>query len=241
MSVSIALLPVALTLRVVMGKENFENWVRSMEIRVPTNFRTELDLAVAVRKSGYDAEKWAGLIKTHLREENNFFFWELVDGRWEAVFSKALGQERITAIMREIESGSSRQIFTRTEIGSALEKSAQSFPTNFADGDLLETTLRDYGFSPTRGVDGVMTCNYRGTHMRFEPVEAGPYHVKIAGAHNIQDMYLLLSNLDGDYKRLVQTNTYERLLSKAEKKNLTVESEEVLEDNSIVLTLAVQE
>lgn len=86
MSVCIALLPVALAIRIVMGKENFENWVRAQQVRVPTSFKTELELARAVKKAGYDAIKFGSSIKTHIDGEKNFFFWELVDGKWIAIF-----------------------------------------------------------------------------------------------------------------------------------------------------------
>jgi hypothetical protein len=52
MSVCIALLPVALAMRVVMGKKNFENWVNAQQIKVPSNFTTELELTRTVKKGG---------------------------------------------------------------------------------------------------------------------------------------------------------------------------------------------
>lgn len=50
MSVSIALLPIALALRIVMGRENFENWAKSQQQTVLTSFSTELELTRAVKK-----------------------------------------------------------------------------------------------------------------------------------------------------------------------------------------------
>lgn len=242
MSVSLALIPVALTLRVVMGKEGFENWVQSMQVRRPTNFEHEVDLIVTVRKAGYDAEKWAGLIKTHIRGEQNFFFWELIDGTWTAVFAKSDSQQMVSHFIQDLEEKSGRKIFV-TDQGSAesFVAPSQSFPTNFRDEQLLVKTLRDYGLQPKVQQSGGVTCRAGQSTLQFRPAEQGPFSVEVENAPNTQQVFQLLSTLDEDYKRGVQAAAYENLMNRVEQKNLTVESEEVLEDNSIVITLNVQE
>jgi hypothetical protein len=242
LSVSLALIPVALTLRVVMGKEGFENWVRSMQVRMPTTFEHEVDLVVSVRKAGYDAEKWGGLIKTHVRGEQEFLFWELVDGTWTAIFAKSDSQETISRFVRDLEDKTGRKIFA-TEQGpnSVATPQRQTFPTNFRDGELLASTLRDHGLQPTAGPGGEVTCRVEQSTLRFRPAEEGPFSVEVDNAPNLQPVFGFLSTLDEDYKRGVQAAAYEGLMSRVEEKNLTVESEEVLEDNSIVITLNVRE
>ena len=84
MSVSLALLPVALALRVVMGKENFEAWVASQQERAETDITSEFELARLLKQAGYDAVKFGALVKTHLDGERAFFFWEFIDGKWVA-------------------------------------------------------------------------------------------------------------------------------------------------------------
>lgn len=242
MSVSLALIPVALTLRVVMGKENFENWVQSMQVKMPTNFEHEVDLVVTVRKAGYDAEKWAGLIKTHIRGERDFFFWELVDGQWTAVFSKSDSQEMISQFVRDLESKSGRKIFVVEEdTDKAFVPSSQVFPTNMRDEQLLVKTLSDHGLQPKAQPNGEVTCRVGRSILRFRPAEEGSYSVEIENALDLQQMFQFLSALDEDYKRGVQAVAYENLMNRIQEKNLAVESEEVLEDNSIVITLNVQE
>lgn len=242
MSVSLALLPVALALRVVMGKENFENWVQSMQVRMPTTFKNEVDLIVTVRKAGYDAEKWAGLIKTHIQGERDFFFWELVDGKWTAVFAKADSKAMISRFIQNLEMKTGRKIFSPGEAanaGAAVYR--QTFPTNFRDAQLLTETLRNYGLQPTIRPGGEVICSFSESTIRFRSTDNGPFNVEVENTPNIRQIFQLLSNLDGDYKRGVQASAYEDLMSHIEERNLTVESEEVLEDNSIVITLNVQE
>lgn len=241
MSVSLALIPVALALRVVMGKEGFESWVASLQVRMPTTFENELDLVRTVRKAGYDAEKWAGVIKTHIRGESQFFFWELVDGEWFAVFAKALPEEIISRFVADLESKSGRRVFASGSRARSSALPTQSFPTNFRDGQLLVRTLRDYGLEPVERQNGEIMCSAQGTELLFRPAEDGPFSVEVRGASYLRQAFQLLSNLDEDYKRGVQAVAYENLKRKVEEKNLAVESEEVLEDNSIVITLNVKE
>jgi len=239
-SVSLALIPAALAMRVVMGKENFENWVQSMQVRMPTNFEHEVDLVVTVRKAGYDAEKWAGLVKTHLRGKRDFF-WELVDGTWTAVFAKTDSQESVSRFVQDLEEKTGRKIFaTEEDIGRTPVAQNQTFPTNFRDEQLLVSTLRDYDLQPNVQADGQVTCLVERSVLRFHPAEEGPFSVEVENAPNLQQVFQLLSTLDEDYKRGVQAVTYEKLMGRVEEKNLVVESEEVLEDNSIVVTLNVQ-
>lgn len=242
MSVSLALIPVALALRVVMGKEGFESWVDSMQIKAPTSFENELDLVRTVRKAGYDAEKWAGMIKTHFSKgSKDFFFWERVDGRWTAVFAKA-DSEKSSRFNRDLESKSGRRIFSLDEgYPVSPQPNTNSFPTNFRDGQLLIRTLQEYGLSPRRYPNGEVVCTHEGYTLRFSSSEEGPYSVQIGDLRQPQQMFHLLSALDEDYGRIVQSVAYENLKNKAHERGLTVESEEVLQDNSIVITLNVQE
>lgn len=51
---------------------------------------------------------------------------------------------------------------------------------------------------------------------------------------------LYINEIYDEYTTLVQQETYEKLLENIKNRNLNLESEEVTEDNSIVLTLTVQ-
>ncbi len=127
MSIQLALVPIALALRVVMGKDNFNNWVNSLQVKIPTNFEDELDLVSTVKKAGYDAEKWGGSIKTHIQGEQEFFFWELIDGKWTAVFAKSDSKEAVSQFMKDLESKSNRRIFVVNQETKKIEVSCSAF------------------------------------------------------------------------------------------------------------------
>jgi len=237
MSVCIALLPVALAMRIVMGKENFANWVKGQQVRVPSSFTTELELTRTVKKAGYDAIKFGASIKTHFDGEKSFFFWELVDGKWVAIFSKNEDQAMLDRFKSKLESVAGRQIFgVITPV--AVTVSAQ-FPTNFRDRDLLMKALTEFGARPTKRSNGSVLCKIENTALMFTQLGNAPYMVEVKNGPNLEQVYQYMADIDDDYKRCVQTAVYEKVKARAAERNMTIESEEVLPDKTILMTLRV--
>jgi len=162
MSVSILLLPVAIALspvvlaaRLVMGKEGFENFLNSMEYRVRTDFSSKKELGRVLRQSGHDLVHFSGLLKTHLNGESNYFFWEFVDGQWEAVFSTFDDPAMLHRFMDSVEQAAGRAVFSRNVEQTATP---MRFTTTFTDAELLQKTLRDFGAPPTQTSTGEILC-----------------------------------------------------------------------------------
>ena len=241
MSICLILLPVALAIRVVMGKENFENWVGSMQLKIPTAFENENDLTLTVRKAAYDADKWGGSIKTHIRGEAFFFFWENIDGVWTAVFSKNDPQDQIKDFIRDLEKKSGRQIFQRkNESRNIATLPTKTFPTNFRDPELLKKALTDYGLSTREIGEKTIQAQAGECLLTFQQVDQGSlFNVAIKNAPDVRQMYEHLNEINEGYCHHVQSKTYETLTKKIAERGLTVEHEEVLDDNSIVITLNI--
>jgi hypothetical protein len=237
MSVSIALLPVALAMRIVMGKENFEKWVKAQQVRVPSTFTTELELTSTIKKAGYDAVKFGSSIKTHFDGEKSFFFWEIVDGKWVAIFSKHQEQGVLDRFIANVESVAGRQIFGELPATTA-EVSAQ-FPTNFRDGDLLMKALTEFGAQPMQRTNGSILCKIENTALLFTQIGGSPYMVEVKNGPSLEQVYRYMSDIDDDYKRCVQTAVYEKVKTRAAERGMAIESEEVLPDKTILITLRV--
>ncbi|MEH7380478.1 hypothetical protein V7138_08360 [Bacillus sp. JJ1533] len=242
MSVSLTLIPVALAMRVVMGKEGFNEFVKSNEVLKKANFTSERDLIVTVKKCGYDAEKWGGMIKTHLRGEKEFFFWEFRDGAWYAILSTYDTPSRIKEFMNNMNVRSGRTIFGTADETSLIQKPlTQTFPTNFRDKSLLKQVLLDNGMQPVELENGQIRCDLAGANMTFK--QGSPDSlivVELSSEVNMQTVFRHLSVVDDEYKRYVQNEVYQHLLQKVEEKGLKIEQEQVLEDHSIVVTLNIQ-
>lgn len=246
MSVSLTMIPVALALRVVMGKEKFNNWIQSMEIPQKTTFKSERDLITTVKQCGYDAQKWGGSIKTHMRGEKEFFFWEVRDGAWQAIFSKYDNMDLVKHFMQTLEQRSGRNIFVELEqavvqapIPQQMVK--QIFPTNFRDFDLLKKVLEDNEFNPVELKSGQLSCDIGNAKLNFnQDIPDSIITVELSKTMELQSVFRQLSLVDEDYKSYLQERAYQDVLTKAEERGLTVEQEQILPDNSIVLTLNIQ-
>lgn len=241
MSVSLSMVPAALTLRMVMGKQNFDNWVTSMQVTVPTSFKSEQELVRTVLLAGYDTEKLAGNIITDMGVGSFHFFWEHINGKWTAVFRKSDSKRKIEKFIVDVNKVARRQIIDRSvlsETGSNTATSLPAFPTNFRDGELLFKTLKEFGINPIRHGSEIV-CKVEQTHLTFRQSGDRPFQVEIRNAPDLRKVFEYLSDVDADYKRCLQEAVYRKLKVRTAEQNITIESEEVLEDNSIVLTLNI--
>ncbi|MGH7136937.1 MAG: hypothetical protein ACREHD_14450 [Pirellulales bacterium] len=241
MSISLALVPVALALRAVMGKDRFDSWVKSLQVRVPTDFKDEADLLLTVRKAGYDADRFGGAIKTHVRGEEFYFFWELVDGVWTAVFAKSDTESDIKRFIRELERKSARRVFRWADGGQKVSVlPAKTFPTNFRDPELLMAALAQSGLAPVRASDGGIRCRVQDCRLMFRQVADAPFTVQVRDGPDIRQVFEHLANIDSVYGRNVQARACENVKSRASARGLSLESEEQLDDGSVLITLTIQ-
>lgn len=245
MSVSLVMLPVALAMRVVLGEEGFEKWLRDAEERFVTGFKSRAELIRTVRGAGYDAEEWGGLIKTHIDGERQFIFWQLEEGQWVAIFSRSQVPGISDRFMQELEAKAGRKIWITDEETAgaparARREASSVFPTNFRDGPLLVETLERFGIQPTVHATGEITASLGRSPVTFRPGgETAPYSVEIGNVPDLRGTFQQLSRVDEAYKQGVQSGALATLRERIRDRNLTIEREETLEDRSVVLTLAI--
>lgn len=254
MSVSIVLLPVALAMYVVMGKANFEAWVDSMQTKIPTQFKSKDELVFCVRKAGFDANEFAGMIKTHLKGDSLFFFWQLIDEKWVAVFGKSDPQPEIKHLIREVETAVGRPVFLWEESDSASAERTTSarpakrrisvmekrlFPTNFRDKELLLRVLAEYSLNPAVDAAGAITCTGSGCKFVFIQQEDQPFVVEVQKAPSLNVIYDSIAVLDAGYAKTVQADAVRNVKNSLQERGLTLENEEILQDNTVVLTVQI--
>lgn len=113
-------------------------------------------------------------------------------------------------------------------------------PTRFTDISLLEKTLREHGLSPEIHTENELSCttgNGGLTYRRDVCVDA--FTVTIDGLSSPEELLEELECLQEEYGQNVQSYTYERLITSLRENNMTLHSESVLEDNSILLTIDI--
>lgn len=116
--------------------------------------------------------------------------------------------------------------------------SSVCFETQFRDQTLLQKALRDFNCSP-KAMGTQVRAVHGQTSFVFEPDEQGILQAHVEGNLPIEQTQTFLADLHDQYKRLVQQQSYETLIQRAEAKGMVLETEELAEDNSIVLTFTV--
>ena len=240
MSVSLVLLPIGLAMYAVMGKKNFDAWVNSMQVKVPTDFDDETALSLCVRKAGYDVEPWGGMLKTHVKGESVFFFWQKIDGRWTAVFDKSFPQNDIKALMRAVEATAGRQVFERTDDSKRVNVlKAQMFPTNFRDREKLLAVLHEYSLAPRQNDNGEIECQLGTGKLVFRQENTQPFSVQVAQVPDLSEVFQHLGQINERYCQVVQAETCSKLKARLGEAGMNLENEEVLPDKTIVLTISL--
>jgi len=247
MSVSLTMVPIALALRVVMGKDNFNEWTESNLNPQETNFKSRKELMATLQEAGYDAIPYGPSIKTHFGE-NNHFIWELRNGKWTALFSKFDLKEDCITLINKLNDIAGRNLFSESEEQSFSEDNRQEipesviFPTNFTDMIVLEQTLKEENIPYEVNDNGTIVSNLQSVTLYFKQFRSdGVIDVEIMHAENLQPIFKQMTILDEAYRRQIQQQTYDHLIKNAENKGFALEEEIELPDESILITLRVED
>jgi len=112
--------------------------------------------------------------------------------------------------------------------------------TLFADLDLLEKTLQEHGIKTERTSENELVCTMEAAVLTYSRDKVGdPFYVTTSGLKDINELMEELKCLDEEYKSNVQSFTYDKLISNLSSNNMTLHSETILEDNTILLTIDV--
>ena len=111
-------------------------------------------------------------------------------------------------------------------------------PTQMKDESLLQKALGNYGYKSFS--DG-QSINLEESQIVFQRNEQGNFDTIFLGDIPEEHAQSFVSDIYDEYTKLVQEQVYNKLLANIEERNLRLESEEVQKDNSIVLTLAIEE
>lgn len=266
MSISVALVPLAIAampvlgvMRLTMGKEKFEAWMDADIVRFYTNFRNRNELTVAVKKAGYDAAEWGGTsIKTHIDKEM-WFFWEIHKNCWTMRIHRNDDKAKIKQFMRAVEEKNHRQIFvnvnSKKEVGNKpvtknatvqpqriLPEVESALPTIYTDQTILLKTLQQYGVKDVQVQQDTIFCvinGYKLKYYRERAVEGVPYQLSVKSRNDLRKLYAEINSLNEGYQSNVQEQVYVNVKKKLEEKQAVIETEEIMDDNSILLTVNI--
>ncbi len=80
-----------------------------------------------------------------------------------------------------------------------------------------------------------------GVRLSLVPTDTGAFEALFPGTVTQEQARAVLGSLDSEYTRLVQERVYQQVVERAQQQGLALESERVEDDNSIVLTLRVEQ
>ena len=248
MSVNIALIPLALAMYVVMGEEKFNAWAKSFEKLKTTSYTDIEQIKKYIIDAGYDVVEHWGILKTHFKtNKNDWFTWEIREGKLCAIFSIYDNENLINTFINDILKVSNINIFSehsksniKTEHTNGAPKiTEQVFQTKFADEKLLVKTLEDIGFN-CENKKGIITCCSDNYTLNFYKNDKNNYEFQVSGNISNKDAYLKYKDVDRHYGEIVQKETVDSVKQKVKNsKSMKIENEEILEDNSVVLTIEV--
>jgi len=114
-----------------------------------------------------------------------------------------------------------------------------SAETFFTDRELLVKTLRDHGLPVEKISNDRIRVRSGGYELLYERAKAGDAFLVSAVADNGEELLFDLDCLEKEYMSNVQSDVYKKLIRKLSESDMTVESEEVTEDDAILLTINV--
>lgn len=118
-----------------------------------------------------------------------------------------------------------------------LEKSLE---TPFMDENILLKTLEEHGVQNIKNEFGKIQCEYNSYFLVFEKNETNkPYYltIKYLEKDNVEEK---INDLHSEYALNVQEDAYLNIVEKIKDNNMQIENEEVLDDNTIVLTINLE-
>lgn len=110
--------------------------------------------------------------------------------------------------------------------------------TRIKDAQLLSRALETLGCQSVILGEGVGS-SYHQTQIVFEPTRSGTFDAIFIGNIHLEHAQAFLSDLHDEYARQVQEYVYTNLIVRARERGLVLETAEVQQDNSIVLTFAI--
>ena len=112
--------------------------------------------------------------------------------------------------------------------------------TPFLSAELLLKTLNEHGLHAEQtDADTYAVQTESGRIRYFQTEENTPFLMEVTGVADLGELLDELDLLENEYRRNVQTYTYHKVMESMAEHGMSLREEEVMEDDSILLTLRV--
>lgn len=134
-----------------------------------------------------------------------------------------------------------RNQIQKTEEKQKRQQYRERFPSVFVDSDLVLKILNQYKIKVLLFQENRIEAEYECYRMSFSrSSQEAPFDIDIISDSNtMKVLYSCLESINEEYYASIQEKTYLHIREQIEEEGLEIEDEQVLEDNSIVITVAV--
>ncbi len=205
-------------------------------LKIQTNIKKEelKTLLKAAKYLYYEADA-----QTPLKNSNATLNWVMKNGYYVAEFS-GLNNAAITKeaeiIFRKLNIAAGRDLRLINDESTVV----YTYKTNYTDKGILLNTLTEHGAEEIVETGDEISCKLFGMEMvYYKKDNSQGYTLDITQVSNMKECEGLITDLNDEYGLNIQEMTYNKIKERLDKENMRLESETVLEDNSIVLTVEV--
>ncbi len=222
-----------------MGSKKFEEWVKSQQITKFTNFESHDEAKKYVKKAGYNYEMIATnrylYVKTHIG--NEVIYWIDEKGKVAFAVSVNVNKQLLATFMKKVEAIVGRPCFFDSV--SATKIPEYNFATIFTDKSTLQQALKNLGLQAIQTGDN-LTFEIPKCRIELYTTKNSAYEFKAVGYADLKDIHKYFSKIETEYEKITQKKICENIKTKVMKSpTMQLEQEEVLEDNSILLTIKI--
>lgn len=205
-------------------------------LKIQTNIRPE-ELRKLLKKANY--LYYAGNSQTPLKNSDATLNWVLKDGLYVAEFSgknNAAINKEAEIIFRKLNIAAQRDLRLINDQSTIV----YTYNTNYTDKGMLLNTLVEHGAEELVETGDEVSCKLFGMEMVYYKKDGGgAYTLDITQVSDKGECEDVINDLNEEYGLNIQEMTYNKIKERLEQENMRLESETVLDDNSIVLTIDV--
>lgn len=206
------------------------------DLRIQTNIKPE-ELKTFLKVSNY--LYYEGNSQTPLKNSEATLNWILKDGFYVAEFSGSNNSAIIKEaeiLFRKMNIAAGRDLRLINEQSTIV----YTYTTNYTDKEMLLNTLTEHGATEIFQENGEISCKLFGMEMIYHRQNSSDaYTLDITQVSDKGECQDMINDLNEEYGLNIQEMTYNKIKERLDKENMRLESESVLEDNSIVLTIEV--
>lgn len=252
--------------RARMGAKKYDEWVQSQQAYLYSIFESLEELEKFLKQAGYDLTitntQNYRYIKTHFGSGKwDYYFWFFKGKYLVANYNIGDDMKLIRKFVETVEKTLGKKCFfdsekERNAYLKSLAKKGQAtppespveviepepeytFPTIFTDTSVLKYALKNSGISSQiKGDNFEFTLD--GFSASIYKSGGSNYEFKIIGKCDLEKIHKYFNQIETKYNKIVQYNICENIKSKVKKSpSMQLEQEEILEDNSVLLTIRV--